>query len=160
EEKQVARLEEQLGQRQARSLAAGEAAHDAERVVAVEAEAREVLARRLDGEVAADPADVVDGGERRVDLAQVLVEVPLLQVGPALHGAAVLAHPPPGEDLEERRLPRAVGPDDADALAATNERLDAVEQRAPAALGVEPFDVEHDVAAAVRRREAERDLLR
>src|SRR5262249_8008042 len=53
EVEQVARLEEQLGKREARALAAGEAGDDAQRVVAPKTEAREILARRLDREIAA-----------------------------------------------------------------------------------------------------------
>ena len=70
--------------------------------------AREVLPRGLDGEVAAHAADVVHGGQARVDVAEVLVEVALLQVGPALDDACVLRAAPPGEELEQRGLARAV----------------------------------------------------
>ena len=54
EEQEVARLEQELRQGEPRALAAREAGDDAQRVVAPEAEAREVHARGLDAEVAAD----------------------------------------------------------------------------------------------------------
>src|SRR5262249_17671233 len=93
-------------------------------------------------------------------LAEVLVEVPVLEVRPAAHRADVaVGIATVGEDLEERGLPRAVRADDADALTAAHEELDALEQRAAAALGRQALRVEQDAARARRGREAEADAL-
>ena len=97
--------------------------------------------------------------QARVDVAEVLVEVALLEVGAALDGALVLRAASPREELEERGLARAVRADDADALAAAHEELEVREEHAPSALGAEAPGVEHDVAGAGRGREAERDAL-
>ncbi len=110
--------------------------------------------------VAAHAADLLDGGLARVERAEVLIEVALVQVGAAADAAHVLRRALPGEELEERRLARPVGPHHADALAAAHQEIDPGEQRPPAALGPEALGVEDDVPAARRRHEAERHLLR
>src|SRR5439155_19896135 len=133
---------------QGRSLAAREAAHDAQRIVPPDAKAREVLARGFDREITAHAADLVDGGEVGVHLSEVLIEVPILKVRAALHVAAILREAAIGEDLEERGLASAVRAHHADALAAAHEDLDAVEEDAAAALGVEVLAIEDDVARA------------
>ena len=119
-------LEQQLRQREARALAAREARDHAQRVVTPEAEAGEVLPRRLDGEVAAHLADVVDRGERSGPPRRGAGRsIPPAGWCPRLHRALVAVLTASGEELQQRRLAGAVGPDDADALAATHEEVDA-----------------------------------
>ena len=89
----------------------------AQRVVAVEAEAREVLARGLDGEVAADRAHLVHRRARGVEGAEVLVEVAVREVRPAAELALVVVVSAAREQLEQRALARAVRPDQAVKLA-------------------------------------------
>jgi len=64
-----------------------------------------------------------------------------------------------GEELQERRLAGAVRADDADALAATDEEIDALEEHASAARRPEILRVEDDVAGARRGSEAEADAV-
>ena len=75
---------------------------DAQRIVAPEAEPREVLARRLDREVAADAPHLVDRGERGFELAEVLIEVALLEIRAALDVASIFGGAAAGEELQER----------------------------------------------------------
>ena len=90
---------------------------------------------------------------------EVLIEVALLQVRPALDRPSILGASASGEELEQRGLAGAVRTDDADSLAAPDEQIDAREEHAPAALGAEPLRVEDDVARPRRGRKPERDAL-
>jgi hypothetical protein len=54
------------------------------------------------------------------------------------------------EQLESVDLPEPLAPTTPMPLAAPHEQIDAIEERAPAALGAEPARVEHDVARARR----------
>src|SRR5262249_51186518 len=141
------------------SLTARETGHFAQRIVAPESETRKVLPRRVHVEIAAHAPDLLDAGLRGVDRAEVLIEVALAQVRPASDPALVGPVGAVREELEQRRLARAVRSDDADAVTAPNEEIEITEQMPAATLGAEPVRVEHDVAAARRRRESERDAL-
>ena len=61
--KEILRLDMELCERQSRPLAAGEAAHDTQRVVAPESEIARGTASAVDGKIAADAPHVVDRGE-------------------------------------------------------------------------------------------------
>src|SRR5207249_10209341 len=83
----------------------------------------------------------------------------LIQVRAALDLALVFARALSREELQERGLARAVRPDDADAVAALHQEIDAVEERAAAARAGEALRFEDDVARAWRRDETKGDAL-
>ena len=95
---------------------------------------------------------VRDGIER----AEVLIEVALAQVraapdcAPSIFGGAA-----PAKSFSSVVLPGAVGPHDADAIAATHQEIDALEQLRSAARCPEPLRVEDDVARCAERARSE-----
>jgi hypothetical protein len=89
----------------------------------------------------------------------VLIEVPVFEVRAPADGTLVVVSAARREELEERRLAGPVGPDDADALAAADEQVDAAEEGPSPSRGEEALGVEHDVPRAHRRGKPERDAL-
>jgi hypothetical protein len=151
EEEQVARLEQQLGEREPAPLAAREALHargtDRRRR---SGNAREVLRARVDVHVAAHAADLLDALARGIERAEVLIEVALAQVGAAPHLALVLGLAAPASSFSSVDFPAPLGPTMPMRSPRRTSSSTPLEERAPAPLGAESARVEHDVARARR----------
>src|SRR5262249_15618274 len=88
-------------------------------------------------------------------LGRVLVEVSARRAVPALHGSRERLHPP-GQDLQERRLPGAVPSHDPDAVAARDAQVRAREQRLFALVAAgELARLDHELASALGFRRAD-----
>ena len=125
EEQDVGLGRERAGERRAAALAAGEA----RRVfLAGEAEGFEEIARAV--RIVARRQPGLDEGSGGREAGEVRL---LRQVADGHRrleeAAAAVGLDQPGGDLEERRLARAVAPDQAQALARADRQLGAVEQR-------------------------------
>ena len=118
------------GQRQAPALAAAEPVERLVDLLAAEQEAPEQRARLVGRQAGALRGGLEHGARAAaLELLGVLAEVADLHVVAGAQPAAVeLA--PPDERLDERRLARAVGPDERDVLAALEPQLGVGEQDA------------------------------
>jgi hypothetical protein len=117
------------------------------------------LTGTVDVEIAADAADLFDRCPRRVERAEVLIEVSLFEVRAAANLPAVFLGTLTGQQLEQRGFPGAVRSDDTDPVAATHQEIDPLEQLAAAPRSKKPFGIEHDVARTRRRGESKRDFF-
>ena len=158
EHQDVGRLGEELGQQEAVALAAGEHARRGARARGFEEEVLEVAddvpaaALHLQAVVAA--RDVLRDRLGVVDRRPHLVEVGHLELGPELDralGGRELAE----QELDERRLARAVGADEADLVAAAQDEVEPADDGRLAGIGeAEGLRLDHPDARDLARGEA------
>ena len=152
---QVGGLGEQLGQQQPVALTAGQAGDRRTRAFGREQEilqvADDVLATAIDLDEVAALGDVLQRGAGVVQLAAVLVEVRDLQAGAQLH-FALLRREFAQQDLQQGRLARAVGADDAHAIAAHDRRGHVVQQHATVVGLGDVLGLDDLLARRLRRR--------
>ena len=153
EHEEVRAREHELQEGQTRLLAARQVADAAEHLVAMEEEGAEILARLLlrDAELA---VQLADQGVLRVETLVLLREIADLHAAADLH-APRLRRQLAQEHAQERRLARAVRPDDGDAVALAHEERQMREHRARAKGEGHILQLRHALGALGGRMEGE-----
>ena len=162
EHQQVGRLAEQASQQEPCPLAARERLDRRARALRAEQEVAEVAQHvailPIDADELAAFGKVVDDRLLQVQLVTQLVEIRHFQLGTDVDAAAAglqLAE----QQLEQRRLARTVGPEQADAVAALQHHGEVTNQRLATGMGeADVFGDDHLLAGFVRRFELEAGL--